>query len=465
MASSALHALDARLKQLSVGEWLVRRNPLYYGPTRRQLEMLRTCTPAERIAWTDSRVRTVLRAASRTPYGKQVHAPTELRDWPLLHKDAVRDSPRSFRTTGTWFVARASTGGTTGTPVDLIRSPAAVVAEQVCRDRMIRALHVDPLTARLAVLRADTIKDPSDHRPPFWSYAMGGKRLILSSSHLSDRTLPHYLEELHRFRPDVLWVHPTMLEVLCRLLKQAGSPFRVPGVFSSSEVLRKEVWQLAQSLLDCRIVDCYGQAERVAYAYATSPGEYYFLPGYAYVELLPHSQDDEGSMYEVVGTSLWNLAMPLVRYRTGDLIRVEGRLREHEIEEIAFGLRPFDSIIGRSRDVLLAPDGRSIIPGLSYIPRGIAHLLRLQIVQERSDYVVLRALTTAEFSRVDADKLLRNARLKIPASAEVRIEIAENLHRTSGGKTPFVIHSPAVQAALEAIASGESPSEARGQSD
>jgi phenylacetate-CoA ligase len=327
---------------------------------------------------------------------------------------------------------------------------------------MIRALNVDPFTARIAVLRADNIKDPSDHVPPFWSYVLGGKRLILSSGHLSAHTLPHYLRELNTFRPDVLWVHPTMLEVLCRLLGQAGETLRVPGVFASSEVLRSQIWRLAQSSLGCSIVDCYGQAERVAYAYATSPGEYYFLPGYAYVELLPYSQDEDGSTYEVIGTSLWNLAMPLVRYRTGDLVRIDRPVREHELEEIAYGLRPFDNVIGRSKDVLLAPDGRSVIPGLSYIPRGVAHLLRLQIVQERADCIVLRALTTAEFSHADGETLLRNARQKIPVSAEVRLEIAERLQRTSGGKTPFVIHSPAVQSALRAAALDANEAEVTG---
>ena len=96
--ASALHALDARLKRLNLGDWLVRRYPIYYGPTRRQMERLETCTPAERIAWTASRIQVVLHAASRTQYGRRVNAPAELRDWPLLHKDTVRDDPKSFHT-------------------------------------------------------------------------------------------------------------------------------------------------------------------------------------------------------------------------------------------------------------------------------------------------------------------------------------------------------------------------------
>src|SRR5690606_37795749 len=132
-------------------------------------------------------------AARRTPYGKTIPSDQPIERWPLLSKETLRDDPHAFRAGGSWFAARATTGGTTGTPVSLIRSPAADVAEQVCRDRMMRALGVDPVEARVAVLRADSVKHPSDRKPPFWKYALGGRQLILSSAHLNAETLPAFL--------------------------------------------------------------------------------------------------------------------------------------------------------------------------------------------------------------------------------------------------------------------------------
>lgn len=447
-----LESMDTQLKRLNVGERLVRRNPFYYGSTRRQLDGLLDSDLDNRIAWTRMRLTKVLEAASRSPYGRTLGAGRSLSSWPLLDKNKLRDDFRAFCTGSTWFTARASTGGTTGTPVALVRSPAAVVAEQVCRDRMIRMLNVDPVSARVAVLRADSVKHPDDLDPPFWKYALGGRRLILSSPHLSSRTLPSYLAELRAFRPDLLWVHPSMLEVFCRLLMQARESFHVAGVLASSEVLSPQVWSLTRDLLGSEIVDCYGQAERVAYAYACRPNEYRFLPGYAHIELLERGSDEVGAYYEVVGTSLWNLAMPLVRYRTGDLIRVEGDTPdEQQLVEVAHGLRSFNGIVGRSRDVLLTPDERGIIPGLSYIPRGVPHLLRLQIAQETPRKIILRALTTTEFSSADAERLLANARSKIPNDASIELDVSGYLQRTAGGKAPFVVHSSDVQRALEAL--------------
>ena len=276
--TGALQNFHDYLKRLDFGDRFVRRNPLYYDSIRRQIDSLQNCTLAERKLWTESRLGPILAAARRTRYGQGVGDARQLTDWPLLQKDRVRESPAAFHS-GAWFAARASTGGTTGTPIELVRSPAAIVMEQVTLDRMIRALDFDPRTARIAVLRADAVKPASDDRPPFWTYSVGGRRLILSSAHLSEGTLPFFLSELRKFRPDVLWVHPTMLEVLCRLLVRSGEVLRVPGVHASSEMLAPEVWKLAREVLGCAMVENYGLAERVAFAHASRAGEYFFLPG------------------------------------------------------------------------------------------------------------------------------------------------------------------------------------------
>lgn len=445
---TALHALDIRLKRLDLGERLIRRNPLYYGSAQRQFADLQAADLSERASWTQMRLRKVLNVAALTDYGRSVGGSDTLERWPLLNKESVRSNPQSFHSGRRWLRARADTGGTTGLPLRLVRSPQSVTVEQVCLDSVMRGLRTDPRNARIAVLRGDSIKDASDTNPPFWIHALGGRRLILSSNHLSSRTLPDYIAAIRGFAPDLLWVYPTALESLCLLLQRTSERLRVPRVLSSSEMLQPEVWRLAQSVLGCEIADRYGQAERVAVAHALAPHAYRFAPGYAHVELIPESEDDCARCYEIVGTSLWNTAMPLVRYRTGDLIRLPRDYGARELQEVALGMRSFDGVIGRAHDVLIAPDGEGVLTGIDHIQRSVEHLLRLQVVQEVPDRVLLRVLPAAEFSDADASRLMRNARLKIPASVDVRIQIVTALQRTHRGKTPFVVHGPIVREAL-----------------
>jgi phenylacetate-coenzyme A ligase PaaK-like adenylate-forming protein len=220
---------------------------------------------------------------------------------------------------------------------------------------------------------------------------------------------------------------------LCLLL--GARRLVVPLTLTSSEVLPERSRRLAEDVLGTRVVDLYGQAERVAFASSSGDG-YTFLPGYSYLELVP-AEGSDGETFEIVGTSLWNLAMPLVRYRTGDLVTLHTPLTEDVLDEVRYGLRPVSRIAGRSDDFLVGPDGARLV-GIDHIPRGVGNVVRVQIVQEDRD-VVIRVLAKPGFGAGDALQLEANARRKLPPGIRWSIEVVDTLERSSNGKTPFVI--------------------------
>jgi phenylacetate-CoA ligase len=323
----------------------------------------------------------------------------------------------------------------------------AVAAEQASIDRVLRVSGIrSPALARIAILRADTIKDINDHSPPYWTYTHRGERLVFSSHHLNAATLPHYIGQLKAFAPEVLWVYPTALEALCRLLEDSGQRVPVARVLSSSEVLTSEARALAEQFLGCALMDYYGQAERVAFAYSTGAGEYRFLPGYSHVEFQPAGGKSDATYHEIVGTPLWNEAMPLVRYRTGDLIKVPSTWGPAELLEVAHGVRTFSEVLGRTADALVRPDGGRIV-GMNRVPLGVDHIQRLQIIQEQLDVIRVLVLTRPGFGPDDSERLLHNLRARIPREMNIRIEVTDKLERTARGKTPMMIIREQVRAA------------------
>jgi phenylacetate-CoA ligase len=227
-------------------------------------------------------------------------------------------------------------------------------------------------------------------------------------------------------------------------MQQQGLRANVPCVLTSSEVIKREAWNLARDTLDCELADYYGQAERVAFAYAFAPRHYRFLPAYGHVELVPYKSDliadaGQGGLYEIIGTSFWNDLMPLVRYRTGDLVRLPEAWGPSEIEEVVYGMRSFDGVLGREQEILVCPKGVRLT-GIDHIPRDVAHILRVQVIQETLDDVRILVLPAPGYSARDAAQLLQNARAKVPNTMRLRIETAQWLERTPRGKTPLVIH-------------------------
>jgi phenylacetate-CoA ligase len=441
------------LKESRFGDLAVRRNPLYYRALVRELQHVESMDVDQRRAWTLARLDEVLRGAAKTPYGHSVGATRNIGSWPLLVKERVRENPQSFHSSGNKLAIKAVTGGTTGLPLQLTRSLRSVVAEQVCMDALYRKLGCNPKKARIAVLRGHNVKSPDDTQPPYWRRAMGGRQLTLSSSHLSAASIADYMGALQAFMPDLLWVYPSALETLCHFAESAELQVTIPRVLSSSEILSPRARDLAERVLKCKILDYYGQAERVALAYS-GPGGYSFFPGYSFVEFMPCSPDPDDQLWEIVGTGLWNTSMRLVRYRTGDLVRLPADWGERERNEAALGFRSLKRIEGRDNDVLYAPEPARILTGIDHIQRDVQNIRRLQVVQEARDRVVISVLPTADYGESDTVRIEMNARLKIPRSVSLDIRVADSLRRTSLGKIPFIIRSPDVDAAIQQVMGG-----------
>lgn len=416
----------------------VRRNPFYSGRQRALLEDARSWSAGERQTWLAATLKEVLRRTAQTRYGSEVGGGDHLSSWPVLEKERVRVRPHDFLRGSARFAISASTSGSSGQPLRLYRSLQSVSLEQAVLDHELRRRGIeDPVNARVAVLRGDYVKDPSDQNPPYWKQ-VSPTRIVLSSYHLSRESLPHYLLKIESFRPDVLMAYPSVLENLSLLLLEAGRTCRLRLIVTSSEVLSTATWTMAKSLFNCKLIDRYGQAERVAVAHAGVPEQYEFTFPYGAIELVAHSSNEQYDFYELLATSLWNNTMPLVRYRTGDLVKVRRGTTSAELRQICLGVTPFEGIAGRQGDYLVSPEGVRLI-AMNHLPRDIPGLIQMQIVQDSLNHVVIKILATSDFNEASRAALLRAARAKIPSSMAIDIEQVAALQRNASGKVPYIV--------------------------
>jgi len=426
--------LSEYLKGLEFGERFVRRNPLYYPQAVRTFFTLQEASLTERQQFTEKRLKVVQRAAEKTAYGR-VWRGKPLSEWPLLPKERVRGREHEFLTRPAWLTSQGSTGGTAGIPLRLYRSLQSVCYEQATYDYPLLKRRMNPLAIRIAILRGDNIKDPSDLNPPFWKFAANGRKIIFSSNHLCEKTVRHYYEMLREFAPDCLFAYPTSLESLCLLLQQGGLSLRIPLVIATSEAMSVGARLLAQQVLNAEVLHSYGAGERVAFAWSERPAEYFMFAGYGWVELIPVAEDESTITYEIVGTGLWNLAMPLVRYRMGDLLVLP---RDASVEPICWGTQPFKGVVGRQSDYLVSPDGVRLM-GIDHFPREVDNVLRMQVIQPAPDFVRVLVVPAEGFSEANMAQIMQNVQRKLPQTMRVHVEIVEELVRTPTGKTPYVI--------------------------
>ena len=422
---------------------LVRHNPAAQWPLTRLVRRYEA-RPDERDEIRREVVERALGWAAATPYGRSVSVadPARLEEWPILQKEVVKADETRFVAGRRLPAVAASTGGTTGVPLMLRRSFLSLNAEQFFLDRVIAAAGVSFATSRFAVLRGDDVKDPSDTEAPYGHVDQGGRRLVLSSVHLGAGSLPWYADELRSFEPDFLWAYPSTMSSLVRLLDEAGIELSIPLVVTSSEMLYPAESRLAEKRLGARIVDYYGQAERVALAHDSGGGGYRFDPLYGTVELRRVDQGDDAGLAtaEIIGTGHWNSAMPLVRYATGDAIRYRPSGRADQLERVARGDEAFDGLLGRHDENLTAPDGRVLV-GINQLPRGLDGVLRMQVRHEAPTEVRVLLVTAGGLTGTDRATLEANCRRKLPSSMRIVIEEVDELPRNANGKVPFVVRA------------------------
>jgi phenylacetate-CoA ligase len=428
------------LKRLPIAESLIRRNPLYYQKFRRLLEETADAGLDERRALRSRMLdRTIAWSAKLPGYdspghdspGYDSHA-RELGDFPILTKETLQARAAEFRA-GRAGVP-AMTGGSSGQPLQLLRSPASVTAEQATLDWLAAKADIDLRRCRIATLRGDHIKDPDDQSAPFWRYS-GRQRLVLSSSHLSPVNFAAFEAELLAFRPDVMLTYPSSLELLTSLAEEHGSKLRWKLTISSSETMRPGLRSRAHAAFGCSLLDHYGMAERVSLAYSLEDGVYWFVHPYSATELVP---DDTGE-FRIIGSSFWNRAQPLIRYGTGDIALAPKDAGPDRLERITLGLEPFGGIGGRASEVLQLGNGARVY-ALAQVSRGVAGAATVQLLQQAPDLIQIVVVPDLRYSSDTLLAIRRNFYQKVPSSVRIEFDIRDAPYRLANGKAPVFVN-------------------------
>jgi phenylacetate-CoA ligase len=268
-------------------------------------------------------------------------------------------------------------------------------------------------------------------------------RLLLNSMKLTRGNVGDYARLLERFRPRYLRGLPSALYHLATLLAASGAAVpRLRAVFSGGENLTREMRAGIERVFQCPLLDCYGHMERTICIAQCPEGSYHVLSDYGLLELVDRKPSEESGveLAAALGTSLYNLAMPLLRYEVGDLIEVfvnSPRCRCGRSFPVVRGIR------GRIAAAIVTPEGR-VESALFALPSMVPGIAFLQFVQQRTDCVEVRVVRGEKFDG-NCDSILRRCLSEaLGPLMEVRIRYVslEEIDTDASGKRPIVISEP-----------------------
>jgi phenylacetate-CoA ligase len=328
-----------------------------------------------------------------------------------------------------------TTGGSTGVPVGFYLQKGVSRAKETAFLETVwkRGGYFDG--ARIALLRGYVTTGKANGS--ISSYDATRDWLMLSSYHLSRERLDEYLAALAAFKPDLLYVYPSSALTLAGLIQNSGHPWDIPlrGILCGSERLTGPQRKLIESVFGCRTYSWYGHSERVVLAAdgRTTP-YYYFVPQYGYVEFGPHNPE---GLREVIGTSFDNYVMPLIRYRTGDYVRlVESRA------EVEYPVPAVSEIAGREQEYLVSGKGRKIsLTAFNMHDAIFNDLYAVQFFQERPGEAEFRYIAGPKFDAARLGQIETGIRRKLGDDFEVTLRAVAEVEKTAAGKHKWLVSS------------------------
>ena len=425
-----------------------------FGPKFREhladLQRTQWYSQAELRALQDEKIRRILWQAGRfVPYyrdrfkelgvvPRDIRNREDLRALPILEKPTVQAHATGFRSELYLDATSAEvihTSGTTGKAIDVV-----VANDYLKLEKSFLWLQRDWCGAkpgdRTAYFTGHPVVPMRQRRPPFWVYDQAENRMFFSLQHLSKDNFKDYAAALARFDPILLVGYPTAIYLLAVFLCDSGERAPRPcGIFTASETLLPHQRQMMETAFGCKVMDLYGQAEYCGMVMQCDHGSYHTQEEYGLVEILSNSGQPAGSgeIGEIVCTGLNNLAMPFLRYRTGDTA-VPGA----ELCPCGRGGALLERITGRMEDIIVTPDGR-YLSRLDFIFKEMPFIREAQLVQESKEHLQVRIVPRGSLSEAERNHLFARLKDRIGEKVHFELEILDAIPRLPNGKFRYVI--------------------------
>jgi phenylacetate-CoA ligase len=344
-------------------------------------------------------------------------------------------------------VQAMSTGGSTGSPVTVLVDRERAALADAIRLRCHRWYDAGPGTREIALWGSPIESTKQDRVRTFRDHLINSK--FLSAFDLGEATLARYAEVVRRYRPQKLFGYASALALLAGYLQREGwrpASGQVRAVFTTAEPLYDFQRSLIGSVFGCPVSVEYGCRDAALMA-TECPGGGLHIPVEAVtVEILPTPGETDSDRGEIVVTNTHSFAMPIIRYRTGDIGAFEPAACS-----CGRSLPRLRSVEGRRTDFLVTPGGK-IMHALAaiYVLREVPGIRQFQLIQERVDLVRVTVAPDSGFPVGASEQIVAKLERLFEGQIAVELELVSSIPPLPSGKHRYVISRVADQH-LEAL--------------
>ena len=255
---------------------------------------------------------------------------------------------------------------------------------------------------------------------------------------LSDAKLTLVLNEFRTKKFEYINGYTSSLVIFAKFLIERNIVLKeicpsIKVVFPTSEVVDDLDRETMEEGFGVNVRNEYGAAELDILAFEDEDGDFVLNEETLFIEILDDSNQPVATGVEgkVVVTSLYNRAMPFIRYELGDRAILSNKIKN--------GNRVLEKVVGRTNDIIKLPSGK-ISPGLTfyYISKKLlesgGRIKEFIIIQKKLDTFLFKYVANEALSESDQFEIQKAMDLYLEPGLICEFLQCEFIERTKAGK-------------------------------
>jgi len=353
---------------------------------------------------------------------------------PLLDKEIVRTRAKDLIADNAqkFGINWDSTSGSTGTPLHFITDDNTQ-ANKI--SALLRSFNWAGyrLGDRVFSLQSYYFPDRDFKYNPFFNV------LRFDSNKLKYDSAVRVVKKINQIKPKIFIGFPLDILMLSNFALAAGLEINSPrAIITYGETLSNIKRGLLEEAYKCKIFNYYSLHECAAMISECSEGSLHLIEDFAIHEIINEAGDpiNDNRSGALAGTSLYNYAMPFIRYNIKDLVR---RADKDQTCKCGRSFPIIEEILGKQCDFIATPDGRVLGAVMSHSIDNARGVICSQCVQRSINEIDINIVKDESFTADSQNALEKGLRKRLGTDISIKFHDVKQLRKTASGKTPFII--------------------------
>jgi phenylacetate-CoA ligase len=257
-----------------------------------------------------------------------------------------------------------------------------------------------------------------------------------------------YVKKINEQKPNMIFAYADSIYEFSKFILDEGLQVYSPrAIRTGAGTLHAHMREVITRAFKAPIFNMYGsrEAPSIAQECESHKGLHITAPVY-YLEILDRNgrPAGPGELGEIVVTTLQNFAMPLIRYRIGDI-----GVWASEPCDCRRGWPLLGEVTGRATDIFIRPDGSVVSPLFFIHIMGVVirpdWLQKYQVVQESVRLIRVKMILKQKINNPrslysqDLETIVEKFRLVMGEDCQIEFEFVEEIEPTPSGKYRYTI--------------------------